>query len=481
MEFYDGASYRINIEGMDSTLIVDSFRGIIKANIVDVDDYIIVDYENKTFHGNFVGNVIDDLGNVVLNISEKTFYGNVTGNVLDEAGNIVIDNSQQIFYGNVLGNIVDDIGNLVVDKNEKLFHGNVVGNLVDEFGNIIVDKNQRIFFGNVVDENGTMVLDSENKIFIGNFLGNIVDHAGDIVYDSNSNSLWLDDLEVNNLIHGNVKGNVYNANGNLMYDSFTNSAELNELVVKKINAEDIVVTDSIVGEFVGTFAGNVYNSLGEVILDTDIQIIKANLLSETNGISYDYQTNTFYGNFFGNVVSDIQRFNNFQVGDKDIGSSGTALFVSDKDINDDYGPLTISVSKDGNLPGTLALIKTRGSISNPEPVQPGDGIQSIIFGAQSGTNYSISCVPVALIETSVSSNAIVSPGKVPGHFSIKVSNNAGELTEALSINSDGHLKSVIKDVTVVGETSKSPANTSNPDSWLEVNVNGITKFIPLYS
>jgi len=73
MELYDGASYRINIEGMDSTLIVDSFRGIIKANIVDVDDYIIVDYENKTFHGNFVGNVIDDLGNVVLNTTHNKY------------------------------------------------------------------------------------------------------------------------------------------------------------------------------------------------------------------------------------------------------------------------------------------------------------------------------------------------------------------------------------------------------------------------
>jgi hypothetical protein len=479
MELYDGASYRINIEGMDSTLIVDSFRGIIKANIVDADDYIIVDYENKTFYGNFVGNVVDDLGNDVLNISEKAFYGNVIGNIVNESGHIIVDNLDQIFYGNVLGNIVDDIGNLVVDKNEKLFHGNVVGNVVNELGNIIVDKNQRIFFGNIVDENGTMVLDSENKIFIGNFSGNIVDHTGNIVYNSINNSLWLDDLEVSNFIRGNVKGDVYNANGNLAYDSLSNSAELNELTVKKINAGDIEVTDSVVGEFVGTFAGNVYSQLGEIILDTDIQTIKANLLSERMGIAYDYMTNTFYGNFVGNMLNQTSSFGILNVGDKENATNGSVSIFSNSILEDDYGPLSIYVSKNSTSPGVINLIKTRGTTKNTQPVQPGDSIGGLLFGAQIGDRVS-DLSPIALLEAIIPNDAVFNNNTLPGQLNLRLMNRQGEIHNALTISPEGYLTTKIKDLTVVGETGNSPLNSNTPTKWLEMSVNGETVFMPLY-
>jgi len=61
-----------------------------------------------------------------------------------------------------------------------------------------------------------------------------------------------------------------------------------------------------------------------------------------------------------------------------------------------------------------------------------------------------------------------------------LSNSNGELVNVLSVNSDGHLKTKIKDFEVVGQTSNTPLNASQPDSWLEITVNGETVFMPLY-
>jgi len=62
-----------------------------------------------------------------------------------------------------------------------------------------------------------------------------------------------------------------------------------------------------------------------------------------------------------------------------------------------------------------------------------------------------------------------------------LSNSNGELVNVLSVNSDGHLKTKIKDLSIVGQTSNTPSNSSTPSSWLEVLLNGVTQYIPLYS
>jgi hypothetical protein len=35
-------------------------------------------------------------------------------------------------------------------------------------------------------------------------------------------------------------------------------------------------------------------------------------------------------------------------------------------------------------------------------------------------------------------------------------------------------------IDVLGETGNTPADTGTVDSWLEISVNGATKYIPLY-
>jgi hypothetical protein len=42
MEYYEGASYKINIEGYDSTLILDGYTRTLKATVIDQNDNIIL-------------------------------------------------------------------------------------------------------------------------------------------------------------------------------------------------------------------------------------------------------------------------------------------------------------------------------------------------------------------------------------------------------------------------------------------------------
>jgi hypothetical protein len=46
---------------------------------------------------------------------------------------------------------------------------------------------------------------------------------------------------------------------------------------------------------------------------------------------------------------------------------------------------------------------------------------------------------------------------------------------------NGHTTTIIKDLSVVGNTGNSPLNTNTSNEWLEIIVNGNKKFIPLYS
>ena len=246
MELYDGASYRINIEGTDSTLVVDSYRGVIKANLVDSEDRIIVDCNNG------------------------------------------------IFRGDLSGNIVNDIGAVVVDSNEKLFFGNVVGNVVDELGNVIVNTSDKIFHGNIVSSSGNTIVDAENETFVGNFLGNIVDPTGVIVYDYINNSLRLENLNVSSLIDGNLKGNVYSNNGTLSYDAHSNSSTLDRLTVNSVEVNEIIT---------GNFTGNIFDALGNHVYNIENGSIHAENLTANDSIYGDLRGNVF--NSRGEAVFDF--------------------------------------------------------------------------------------------------------------------------------------------------------------------------------
>lgn len=158
---------------------------------------------------------------------------------------------------------------------------------------------------------------------------------------------------------------------------------------------------------------------------------------------------------------------------------------------------------------TLALRRSRGVPETEITLQNNDQIFDLEFYGHDGSNF----VNTANIKTIVDGN--VSTGVVPSKIEFQVTNTTGNLQNALEISSgrvvtvpgdlnvngfvDGNLigsvyaddSSILIDaangsiqvanVDLVGETGNAPSTPGSVDSWLEVTVNGATKYIPLYA
>ena len=82
-DFIPGDSYRIDIVGADSTLIIDSWLSQIKANVVNRDGVIQVDTTFGKLYGPLIGNIENDEGDILFNSDSRTVHMDVVGNVKD--------------------------------------------------------------------------------------------------------------------------------------------------------------------------------------------------------------------------------------------------------------------------------------------------------------------------------------------------------------------------------------------------------------
>lgn len=610
MEYYEGASYKINIEGYDSTLILDGYTRTLKASVIDQNDNIMIDHETGTLYGTLVGNIVDTDNNIIFDSERKTIHAEqFKGSIVDRHGDVVFDHNQTIFKGtfngdlhgnimsgdtviydretqsinaNFIGNLFSADGGLSYDHERNIFQGTFVGNFVDQDGNLLFsssDQTQNFDENSLLYSDGTIAVDFTTKVITGNLWGNVVTQDGHVLLNSDNEGFYgsvhghvfskngsiLVDVDTNT-ITGDLIGNIYSSDGFCIFNHET--FELRSNVIGNLLAADgsIVVdtlTGVILGTVVGNFSGNIVNSDGMEIFNSDIGNftipIQADILGSVTGNIYDQNgdkildadektlmvnsiicdsiNSTFFGSFVGDIVDtdgsvvfniqtnefsgtvignieanvlnnqgqivynyensefnldmvnlvdqllSIDYDNNlFSIGKSPSNvpySGGSVLIYSHKDITDDYGPLSIYVSKDNANLGAITLVKSRGTIDNPLPVQPGDKLNGILFGAQSGASSETIC-PVGLLEFSVQEGSVISDHKIAGQFDLMLSNNNGELVNVLSVASDGYVKTKIKDLNIVGQTSNTPANTNIVNSWLEVLVNGVTKYIPLY-
>ena len=115
-DFIPGDSYRIDIVGADSTLIIDSWLSQIKANVVNRDGIIQVDTTFGKLYGPMVGNIEDEQGNVLFNSASKTVHMDLVGNVKDANNNVVVDAARSYIKGNFEGNIVNSSGDMMPQR-----------------------------------------------------------------------------------------------------------------------------------------------------------------------------------------------------------------------------------------------------------------------------------------------------------------------------------------------------------------------------
>ena len=108
---YDGASYRINIEGADSTIILDSWTNTLKANIASSTGEVLLDENSSTFMGKFKGNVVNKQNEIIVDIETKNIHANnVHANLIDHFGNHVFDFETGRFMGNFVGDLYNSSG-----------------------------------------------------------------------------------------------------------------------------------------------------------------------------------------------------------------------------------------------------------------------------------------------------------------------------------------------------------------------------------
>lgn len=151
-DFIPGDNYRINIVSDDSTTLVDSWAGYIRASTLDADGSLMVDVDTGTIQGKLIGDVYSENGNTkVLAVSytgnEATFFGETQGHHEGSVYGVITALEGSALQGTFSGNVIGDLtGNV---------EGNVTGSLS---GN-----STGVHTGDVRAPNNDPIIDAEEK------------------------------------------------------------------------------------------------------------------------------------------------------------------------------------------------------------------------------------------------------------------------------------------------------------------------------
>ena len=349
MEYFEGAPYRINIEGADSTLVLDSFVRTLKASVVDQDDNIIVDHETKTIYGTLVGNIVDQENNVIFNLEHSVmnvdvitgsivagdgsisynhntkvfsgefdgkFTGPLTGNVTGTDQKLLIDCQSNLILGNVRANLLNADNTVAYDNETNTFQGNFVGNFLGSDGNVIISGTKievKEINSTLLADDNTVAFDSETNTFQGNFVGNFLDLDGNVVFSSSDpdkisiktseDGIAAYDNETNTF-QGNFVGNFLDLDGNIILSG--NRIDIDEISASLITVDNNVAFDNISGVFNGTFAGTFLNNDGKIIIDGDSSVVNMDISGSVyyndGSIAVDREFSMLHGSLIGAVL-----------------------------------------------------------------------------------------------------------------------------------------------------------------------------------
>ncbi len=258
MEYFEGAPYRINIEGADSTLVLDSFVRTLKASVVDQDDNIIVDHETKTIYGTLVGNIVDQENNVIFNLEHSVMNVDV-----------------------ITGSIVAGDGSISYNHNTKVFSGEFDGKFTGPLT------------GNVTGTDQKLLIDCQSNLILGNVRANLLNADNTVAYDNETNTF-----------QGNFVGNFLDLDGNIILSG--NRIDIDEISASLITVDNNVAFDNISGVFNGTFAGTFLNNDGKIIIDGDSSVVNMDISGSVyyndGSIAVDREFSMLHGSLIGAVL-----------------------------------------------------------------------------------------------------------------------------------------------------------------------------------
>jgi len=288
-------------------------------------------------------------------------------------------------------------------------------------------------------------------------------------------------------------------------NGFFNGLNVDGLLTATAINSDIIAGDSSVaysatnnrftGDFVGNLTGAVDGDLtGSVFSDNSSVIVDAinqkittqSILTPGSNLQIQGESINVAPNGPMNLGADDEAgtFKNGQLIIKRSGTSGVALSVNTYHDSDNISD--------------IKAVKHRGTFDAPASYQAGDRVLELVGEAFDGTTNRFAASLVFEAVEAVSNNV------APGSAKIRVANPAGTATDFVfthdgnltansvtssfvgSLASDDSTMVVDNNGSIVnlnftGNVSGTPGDTGTVDSWLQVVVNGATKYIPLYA
>jgi len=290
-------------------------------------------------------------------------------------------------------------------------------------------------------------------------------------------NIGSDTLRWNNIYGTNVFGDV---NGNLVSND---STILVNSLTKDIISRDIIATGTITG-----------------LLEGDVQ---GSLIAEDSTVIFNSTTKDF---IIGKVVSDLPNDADLEspinFGEEGGATTSLRVFSGKGDglhINGFLNTL-------GTAPVIRVFSAREGAGGEKETLQIGDQTTALIAEAYDGTSYQ-GVGAVGTFISGINGNSgeleggagfiIPKPetngtefqeftALADGSFNSPVSVNSPEVKTDALYTQDGNTQITdssgnIVNLAFTGETGNTPVDTGTVDTWLEVSVNGTTKYIPLYA
>lgn len=517
---YDGtiqaAGFKGTVYGDDSTTLINSVNssinldGTVKGNVVpDTDEAYDLGTSSAKFRDLYLAGSSIYLGSAnitatgtVVNLPAGSTVGGTVIGTGSGTGDGVIEGSTYKI------NIAADDSTILVNSDTQTFTGSLIGDVrgsvFADDSNIMVDAvDNSINAGSgTFTTVSAFTVDSTTSLRLEALAGsiNLRSSGGFVILGSGT-----DDINSNLFINRSLYGST-DVDGVVVRTSHGFTPEIDGLKFQRSRGSGSVPIALNVNDVIGEidFAGyDGSNYISTVDLYVSADTIATGIISSTlslrgldsAGVEHTRLRSLPDGRLsLGPLLTT------------DTGSAGLEIYntVYTPNANAPGHPLIIRQYFDSVDSNNFTTSRSRGTRAVPTALLDGDKLFEITNLGNDGT-----ATPRLSSRITFFTNGPITSGAIPGTISLDTANTTGTIRQCVQVREDGILYALFGmtgDVTgsvfsdsstmlidgtngslmlinldVVGQTGNTPVSTVSPSEWLEISVNGNSRYIPLYT
>lgn len=518
---YDGtiqaAGFIGSLFAEDSTKLVDATAGLITGTLAEtmsMDGGAILDSADGNFEVRGVTNFNVEAAGVMNIVTDSTGTGHQW--IFGDDGSLTFpDGSIQTTAGGGGSSFDQDLNttndvtfnSVTAGTINSTFVGDVTGSVFADDSNIMVDAvDNAIFAGTgTFTSVSTFTVEANTSLRLQALAGsvNLRSSGGYIILGSGNDNVNAN-LFVNRLAYTGSEND-----GVVIRTNQSTSAEIDGLKFSRSrgtgSAQTTVTTSDVIGQIdFSAYDGSNYVQSMDIVSSVD-SVASGIVTSVLNIRSVDT----------GGTLASRARFladGRVLIGPAIVGDTGNGALEIYSTVNAGAAsaagqPLIIRQFFNGQDCNNITSARARGTRDVPTAVLLNDKTLELSATAFDGTNQANTAGIATFIDGAVST------GITPGRISFFTTNSAGTYAGRVTITSEGVLNAlfgITGDVTgdltgsvfadsstmlidgtngslmvgnlnVVGQTGNTPVSSASPSEWLEVSVNGNTRYIPLYT